>query len=203
MKSILLSALLFVCINNAQANTSQESTISLAPATECIMEVQTFATTSAELSNGSVYIRSTNCDWQLTISCNSAVVNTFHITGCDTFISGLAMGCYTFSYSNVNGSTESVSKIISGPAPIVGSFKSHKLNRPNENAIAFTNYSTGAVSFAWDFGDGEQSAEISPMHIYHSPGTYIVSLKAYNRSGAISTVTYMLVVPDSHPTGMK
>ena len=32
------------------------------------------------------------------------------------------------------------------------------------------------ISFAWNFGDGEKSTEISPIHIYRDPGAYEITL---------------------------
>ena len=47
------------------------------------------------------------------------------------------------------------------------------------NRAQFTNTSTeSARSFVWDFGDGTTSTEVSPMHIYATPGTYTVHLTA-------------------------
>ena len=47
------------------------------------------------------------------------------------------------------------------------------------NRTQFTNTSTeSARSFVWDFGDGITSTEVSPMHIYATPGTYTVHLTA-------------------------
>ncbi|MEO7081522.1 MAG: PKD domain-containing protein, partial [Flavobacteriales bacterium] len=40
----------------------------------------------------------------------------------------------------------------------------------------FTDGSTGANSYAWDFGDGTTSTEASPSHTYAGNGTYIVCL---------------------------
>ncbi len=52
----------------------------------------------------------------------------------------------------------------------------------------FTNSSTGAVSYEWDFGDGNTSTEESPTHIYAEANIYTVSLKATNESGLSSTL---------------
>ena len=43
-------------------------------------------------------------------------------------------------------------------------------------AIQFTNESTDAESYHWDFGDGTFSCEESPSHVYGSAGTYTVRL---------------------------
>ncbi|WP_405413090.1 PKD domain-containing protein [Maribacter sp. Asnod1-A12] len=47
---------------------------------------------------------------------------------------------------------------------------------------AFTNGSTGATSFEWDFGDGNTSTEESPTHTYATADTYEVILTATNDS---------------------
>ena len=36
--------------------------------------------------------------------------------------------------------------------------------------IAFTNYSQGASTYLWDFGDGITSREEHPIHYYENPG---------------------------------
>ena len=47
----------------------------------------------------------------------------------------------------------------------------------SNNATTFINTSVPApVSSQWDFGDGTTSNQISPVHSYAAPGTYIVKL---------------------------
>jgi hypothetical protein len=48
--------------------------------------------------------------------------------------------------------------------------------------VTFTNMSTNAVDYEWDFGDQSTSAEVSPIHDYALDGTYQVSLVASNRT---------------------
>jgi PKD repeat protein len=43
-------------------------------------------------------------------------------------------------------------------------------------ALQFTNLSTGAIEWTWNFGDGAGSSEEHPAHIYTAPGSYTVSL---------------------------
>ena len=43
--------------------------------------------------------------------------------------------------------------------------------------VTFENFSTGDI-FLWDFGDGSNSDEYEPSHIYEEPGNYTVSLIA-------------------------
>lgn len=44
--------------------------------------------------------------------------------------------------------------------------------------------STPIDAFAWDFGDGTQSAMENPAHVYEAPGLYRVSLTVSNRNGS-------------------
>ena len=50
-------------------------------------------------------------------------------------------------------------------------------------SVTFTNKSTDATSFKWDFGDDESSRETSPVHVYATAGEYKVSLTAANADG--------------------
>src|SRR5690606_5625176 len=52
----------------------------------------------------------------------------------------------------------------------------------------FTDISTGADNWVWDFGDGDSSTLQNPNHIYQSGGTYLVTLTI---SGICGTSTYM------------
>ena len=52
----------------------------------------------------------------------------------------------------------------------------------------FTNTSTNATIYLWEFGDGETSTEINPVNTY-VPGTYFVSLTASNNAGASDVFT--------------
>lgn len=50
-------------------------------------------------------------------------------------------------------------------------------------AVTFTNTSTGADSYRWDFGDGITSTLPNPEHTYGSAGTYTVTLWAVGPCG--------------------
>lgn len=57
----------------------------------------------------------------------------------------------------------------------------------NANVVNFTNSSTGATSYVWDFGDGSPtSTEANPTHAYTAGGMYEVTLTATNECGSIS-----------------
>jgi len=54
----------------------------------------------------------------------------------------------------------------------------------DQTTLSFENNSTDATSYEWDFGDGSNSFDITPVHEYASEGTYIVTLIATNDCGS-------------------
>ena len=55
---------------------------------------------------------------------------------------------------------------------------------------------TMLVSWLWDFGDGSQSTEETPKHIYQQPGVYAVQLWTYDENGIqyyLKKIEYVLV----------
>lgn len=76
-------------------------------------------------------------------------------------------------------------------------------NTPN----SFTNLSTGATRYLWDFGDGSTDTTKNPIHIYQKDGTYTVCLTATNQYGCIDTacksVRGMVIPLVDVPTGFS
>jgi PKD repeat protein len=46
----------------------------------------------------------------------------------------------------------------------------------------------GALTYTWDFGDGNKSTAVNPVHTYTNPGSYTVSMIAVSSQGCIDTV---------------
>lgn len=68
----------------------------------------------------------------------------------------------------------------------------------DENNVDFINQSNNADSYFWEFGDGETSGQINPIHTYDEDGTYTVTLTATNGCGSsTSTFTITIVTPVS------
>lgn len=53
-----------------------------------------------------------------------------------------------------------------------------------DEQVAFTALTHSAVSWLWDFGDGETSTEQNPVHVYAGGGYYDVSLTATGSDGS-------------------
>ncbi|HHJ49448.1 MAG TPA: PKD domain-containing protein, partial [Phaeodactylibacter sp.] len=52
--------------------------------------------------------------------------------------------------------------------------------------LAFTDTSQNAVSYLWDFGDGQTSGESNPVHTYTDAGSYAVTQWVFGAGGCSS-----------------
>jgi len=72
-------------------------------------------------------------------------------------------------------------------------------DKPEENTpVTFVNQSIGAVSYLWEFGDGQVSTATNPVHQYNQSGTYNVCLYATNQTGCTDsacTQVAAIVIP--------
>jgi PKD repeat protein len=64
--------------------------------------------------------------------------------------------------------------------------------------VTFTNLSTDAEEYRWNFGDGETSSSENPTHTYYEGGTFVISLKAIGRGGE-NTVSKSLTIAYPEP----
>jgi PKD repeat protein len=62
--------------------------------------------------------------------------------------------------------------------------------------VHFTNTSTGATGYTWDFGNGSNTTAINPSLSYLATGNYTVTLTAYTGT---ATATYQRVINVYHP----
>lgn len=87
----------------------------------------------------------------------------------------------TLTIQNIFGQSSLVQTgVLTVQAPTVADFSWTS----NQNEVTFTNNSLQASDYLWDFGDGSGSAEVSPTHVYLTPGTYTVTLLANGPCGA-------------------
>lgn len=117
-----------------------------------------------------------------------------------------------FNYSNTTGSAinptislialtgagcsdTAIQAITVFPEPIA-SFTVNTTPGCSPLALTFTNTSTGAISYNWDFGDGNNSVLASPVHTYTNSTlfaqTFTVQLVATNSNGCTDTITQVI-----------
>jgi hypothetical protein len=73
---------------------------------------------------------------------------------------------------------------VSGTAPLLVSFSSAGSSDPDG----------GALSYAWEFGDGGTSSEANPSHTYQTAGTYTARLTVTDVANAQASASSQIVV---------
>jgi len=114
-----------------------------------------------------------------------------------------AEGNYTVTlvaWNSLPSSGDSMVKVAYihvGP-PVDANFTANATAGVAPMAVQFNDTSTGGtlISWFWDFGDGTNSTEQHPLHVYDVPGTYSVGLTAANpyRNDTITKVGYITVM---------
>ena len=83
--------------------------------------------------------------------------------------------------------------------PLTASFAVETQSGVAPFTARFLDYSTGAVSWSWNFGDGRTSNEHAPAHTYLEPGHYTVSLTTADAAGRTATDTHHNAVVATGP----
>ena len=117
---------------------------------------------------------------------NAAGVLNINNLPAGTYNLQLSIGTYT--------TTEQVS--VTGSTPVIASsFGANATQVQPNTQVQFTNASTGATAYDWNFGDGITSSLASPSHSYAAPGIYQVILTADN-TDCSSTYEQTVTVED-------
>ncbi len=88
-------------------------------------------------------------------------------------------GTYTVSLSVSNGQGTNNKTLINFITVNASPVASYTYNQSGLT-FSFANTSTNATSYIWDFGDGNTSVLLNPVHTYTTAGNYIVKLTADN-----------------------
>ncbi len=102
-------------------------------------------------------------------------------------------GNYTVTVTDItNGCTSTDNVTVTGDILPVASFTATPTIGLAPLVVDFTNVSTGAVSYVWNFGDGSSSVIFDPSNTYNTLGDYTITLTAMNSSGC--TDTYSITI---------
>ena len=118
--------------------------------------------------------------WTFTYAVDTLMTTTIFNTYINPYIiNAIYEGTYeviALSDSNYPGTDYTgYANVTINPLPVPGfEYTSNLLE------VSFTNTSTDAETYLWDFGDGNTSIEMNPVHQFQSAGEYIVSLTASN-----------------------
>lgn len=72
-----------------------------------------------------------------------------------------------------------------------------------DKTVTFTNETTGAVAYRWDFGDGATSTETSPVHTYPDKGKYVPTLYATTSGGRESEGSTVIYIAKTSPVKLN
>jgi gliding motility-associated-like protein len=71
---------------------------------------------------------------------------------------------------------------------VIADFSTEKTQYELQEIVQFTNLSQNAVSYRWDFGDGNFSTETNPTHTYAREGEFVVCLNAAKEFGCEDSI---------------
>lgn len=147
-------------------------TISASADSICTGETVTFTSMVANEGTSPVY------DWQLNGSSvgNGATYSTSGLNDGDTVFCILTSSNACVVSANVNSDTLTFTVMDVPVADFIYSVSQLTVN--------FTDNSTDAISYSWNFGDGNTSSVQSPVHTYSADGTYSVTLTVTNDCGS-------------------
>jgi len=118
----------------------------------------------------------------------------------------LSAGNYSVTVTDAHGCVAASAVSISQPASgVVAAFtaNTYTLDLAASSNVSFTNGSSGATLYQWNFGDASGTiVATNPIHAYTFTGTYTVTL--ISSAGPCSDVAYnTIVVVNSNPTALK
>ncbi len=142
-------------------------------------------TLTITLVNESMYAES--YDWDLGDGNTATETNPVHTYA--------AAGIYTVTLTAYGDCGEDTSvEVIEVSLLPVASFAHNAPLCLDEQPVVFTNTSSSAEVYAWDFGDGMTSTLEHPTHTYAVAGTYTVTLEACNAAMTCSTAMDMVEI---------
>jgi PKD repeat protein len=136
-----------------------------------------FAGSSVQFINLSKYGNSYTWEFGDSTTPSNALnpVHVYNVIGKHT----VSLTTYSkWNYANTNTKSEYIEVIAQPDNPVVADFVGNPIGGNIPMLVTFTNNSTNADSYEWNFGDGSTSALENPTHTYNVVGVYTVSLIA-------------------------
>src|SRR6185369_13628572 len=109
-------------------------------------------------------------------------------------------GDYRVLVGTLAGSVTSAVATLTVFGPPVVAFAANPTNGFVPLTVSFTNLSSGATNYNWNFGDGNTSTAINPINIYANTGVYSVTLNAIGPDGTNSVTRTNYVAVSVRPS---
>jgi PKD repeat protein len=108
---------------------------------------------------------------------------------------------YGYNCQDVVNAFAVVGISLTCPGPPTADFSGTPVTGGFPLTVTFTDLSSGATSWSWDFGDSGTSTLQNPVHTYNTMGTYTVTLTATNSSGSdvMTKTNYITVTSPQAP----
>lgn len=141
-----------------------------------------------------------NGPWNYTWKSGNTILKTSLSKSTADSLTGLSGGNYFVSVSTVGqcdifSPTFILTPVISPLAYFVPQTFTATLS--NSGQVSFTDYSSGAISRFWDFGDNSGTSTLThPQYNYKAPGTYTVTLVTESSTSCMDTVQEVIHVID-------
>ncbi len=175
-----------ISLKNSLGAALQSATVSLAPGLNTVtlnFAVPEGSNLRLSCSNGTYLYRNNSG-----VNYNYTTPGILSITSCDAGYS-----YYYYFYDWQVQTTGCVSSRVPAVARVNSIPTAGFSFAVASNSVTFTNSSTGAASYNWDFGDGATSTLQNPGHTYPATGTYNVRLIAAN-NGCSDTVYHNVTI---------
>ena len=173
--------------NNGLTNTISKSlSITKTPPTACFTTQYDVYTVNENVVFNNCSQNATSYLWNFGDGTTSNLQNPIHTY---TSTGNYSVSLTTTAYDLTDVVTKNLSVILGPAACFTTQYDDYYI----DEEVVFTNCSSDATSYLWDFGDGTTSTLQNPAHTYTNTGNYTVTLKAYS-NGIESTVTKDLAV---------
>jgi gliding motility-associated-like protein len=134
---------------------------------------------------------------QLQITASGVSPFTYSITGhpnqTSSQFTGLAAATYSAQITDVNGCLAGQSIVVGSVNNVHAAFTASPSSGSYPLNVAFTNNSTGANHYNWNFGNATTATAQNASTIYNTVGTYTVALIVYNNIPSCSDTAYQTI----------